>query len=62
MSKIIQNGIFTLFVNVFMATVNMQTMFEHSLGHYMFNILPLSCECKMHELRNFNFSENLRPK
>ena len=35
---------------------------EYSLGHYMFNILPLSCECKMHELRNFNFSENLRSK
>ena len=34
-------------------------MFEHILGNY--DILPLLCECKMHELRNFEFSENLRP-
>ena len=30
-------------------------MFEHSLGNC--DILPLSRECKMHELRNFKFSE-----
>ena len=35
-------------------------IFEHSLGNYV--ILPLLCECKMHELRNFKFSKNLRLK
>ena len=51
MSKNMHNAIFTLFVGVSMTTVNMQN-----------DILPLLCEYKMDELRNFKFSENLRPK
>ena len=35
-------------------------MFEHSLGNY--DIFPLLYECKPHKIRNFKFSENLRPK
>ena len=35
-------------------------MFEHSLGNY--GILPLLFKCKPHKIRNFKFSENLRPK
>ena len=35
-------------------------MFEHSLGNY--DILTSSCECKMHEIKNFLFSEISRPK
>ena len=54
-----KNGIFTLFVGVSMATVNMQTD-EHSFGNY--GILPLSYECQHHKMRNFKFLETLRPK
>ena len=57
MLKIMQHGIFTLFVCVSMATVNMQTDVEQSLGNY--DILPFLCECKMHD---FKISENLRLK
>ena len=45
MLKIMQNGIFTLFVSVSMATVNMQMMFEHSLDNY--GILSLLPECRI---------------
>ena len=34
-------------------------MFEHSLGNY--DTFPLLYECKPHRIRNFKFSENLRP-
>ena len=60
MSEFMQNDIFTSFVGVSMATVNIQTDLEHSLGNY--DILPLSCGMKMHKLRNFKFSENLEAK
>ena len=55
-----QTDIFTLFIGDSMAIVDMQTDVWNILGNY--NILALLCECKIHELRNFKFSENLRPK
>ena len=35
-------------------------MFEHILGNY--GAFSLLYECKLHKIRNFKFSENLRPK
>ena len=49
MSEFMQNDIFTSFVGVSMATVNIQTDLEHSLGNY--DILHLSCGMKMHKIK-----------
>ena len=61
MSKIKQGGGFAFFFRCLHGNSKTgKQMFEHSLGNY--DVLPLLCECKMHEFRNFRFSEGQRPK
>ena len=60
MWKILKNSIFTMIVDVSMATEYIKTIFGDEFCNY--GILPLSCEYKPNKTGNCIFSENLRPK